>query len=245
MPSKLLPQWCHQFFGGIGKAEPPLSILSNYIHYKQIYLTGSHGSTPAQHKTALSYIKQGLVSVDDIIPMNSILKMSLMVCSGIQRQGIKVIITPWGVLLMSTEDKDTVQISASKCVSMAQRQRAVGSTGKAQYRLSSLGCCRRRFAPDFTMGSSIINSFRANTKIQSDYHIMAEEPSNLFDSFECTPGDMFTIHQECSRNLHRDLVRVRRCGFGVGVAINPATSLSAQLYSEELCCACDDCQSRF
>ena len=39
------------------------------------------------------------------------------------------------------------------------------------------------FAPDFTMGSSIINSIRSQTSLKSDYHLMIEEPSRVFDMF--------------------------------------------------------------
>ena len=87
-----------------------------------------------------------------------------------------------------------------------------------------------RFAPDFTMGSSIINKFRENSNLQSDYHLMVEEPSGIFDSFNITPGDIFTIHQECCRNLHRDIVNLRRRGARVGVALNPGTSLEVLDY---------------
>jgi ribulose-phosphate 3-epimerase len=87
-----------------------------------------------------------------------------------------------------------------------------------------------RFAPDFTMGTSIINHFRAHTRLPSDYHLMVEEPSRMFDSLQISPGDYVTIHQECCRNLHRDLVRLRRMGARVGVAICPGTSLSVLDY---------------
>jgi ribulose-phosphate 3-epimerase len=87
-----------------------------------------------------------------------------------------------------------------------------------------------RFAPDFTMGSSIINNFRNNSSLPSDYHLMVEEPNQLFDNFSITPGDIFTIHQECCRNLHRDLISLRRKGARVGVALNPGTSLEVLDY---------------
>jgi ribulose-phosphate 3-epimerase len=86
------------------------------------------------------------------------------------------------------------------------------------------------FAPDFTMGSSIINKIRSSTSLPSDYHLMVEEPSRLFDSFEISNGDIFTIHQEGSRNLHRDLLRIRNKGGRVGVALNPATPIEALDY---------------
>ena len=44
-----------------------------------------------------------------------------------------------------------------------------------------------RFAPDFTMGSSIINKFRANSSRPSDYHLMVEEPSQLFEALILGP----------------------------------------------------------
>jgi ribulose-phosphate 3-epimerase len=87
-----------------------------------------------------------------------------------------------------------------------------------------------RFAADFTMGSSIINMLRERSTIKSDYHLMVEEPNGLFDTFEISPGDIFTIHQECCRNLHRDVVSLRRKGARVGVALSPGTPLEALEY---------------
>jgi ribulose-phosphate 3-epimerase len=86
------------------------------------------------------------------------------------------------------------------------------------------------FAPDFTMGSSIINKIRASSSLPSDYHLMVDEPGRLFDSFEISSGDIFTIHQEGSRNLHRDLLRIRNKGGRVGVALNPGTPIETLEY---------------
>jgi ribulose-phosphate 3-epimerase len=86
------------------------------------------------------------------------------------------------------------------------------------------------FAPDFTMGSSIINKFRKASSLRSDYHLMVEEPFRLFESFEFDKSGFFTIHQESSRNLHRDLVKIRQKGAKVGVALSPATPLETLEY---------------
>src|SRR5215469_10203172 len=59
-----------------------------------------------------------------------------------------------------------------------------------------------RFAPDFTMGSSIINVFREQVRMRSDYHLMVEDPAHVAESFRIAHDDIFTIHQESSRNLH-------------------------------------------
>lgn len=86
------------------------------------------------------------------------------------------------------------------------------------------------FAPDFTMGSSTIELFKSNTKLVSDYHLMVEEPSRIFDMFEAEEGAFLYIHQECSRNLHRDLIKIRQKGLKVGVALCPATPLETLEY---------------
>jgi ribulose-phosphate 3-epimerase len=86
------------------------------------------------------------------------------------------------------------------------------------------------FAPDFTMGSSIIDVFRENSTLSSDYHLMVEEPGRLFESFNISPNDNYTIHQESSRNLHRNLISIRRMGANVGVALSPATPLTSLEY---------------
>ena len=86
------------------------------------------------------------------------------------------------------------------------------------------------FAPDFTMGSSIIDVFRDNSSLPSDYHLMVEEPSRIFDSFSVSPNDNYTIHQESSRNLHRNLVSIRKMGARVGLALSPGTPLTALEY---------------
>ena len=87
-----------------------------------------------------------------------------------------------------------------------------------------------KYAPDFTMGTSIINCFRDIFEGPFDHHLMVEEPSNLFDTFEIRPGDRFCMHPECCRNLHRDLIELRKKGAEVGVALSPATPISVLDY---------------
>ena len=100
------------------------------------------------------------------------------------------------------------------------------------------------FAPDFTMGSSIIDVFRENSTLSSDYHLMVEEPGRLFESFNISPNDNYTIHQESSRNLHRNLISIRQMGANVGVALSPATPLTSLEYIiEDIDLVDHDCKS--
>lgn len=86
------------------------------------------------------------------------------------------------------------------------------------------------FAPDFTMGSSIINSIRAYYPQKGDFHFMVDEPSRLFTSFNFQENDRVTIHVECSKNLHRDIMKIKSLGLSAGVALSPATPLSTLEY---------------
>lgn len=87
------------------------------------------------------------------------------------------------------------------------------------------------FAADFTMGSSVIAPIREHyPSVPGDFHLMVEEPSRLFDAFPIRPGDIVSIHQEACRNLHRDLVSMRKRGWKPGVAISPGTPLETLEY---------------
>lgn len=89
------------------------------------------------------------------------------------------------------------------------------------------------FAPDYCLGTNIINIIRRNTHIPADYHLMVEEPSRILNNFEPEDSGILTIHYEACRNLHRDLMKIKHMGFKVGLALNPATPLNAIEYVAE------------
>ena len=80
-------------FGGLPKGSPLLSIDSNIIHYKEIYLHGSHGSVPRHHKLALELIALGKVKIKNYIshrfPLDKIKEAFTMAES---KEGLKVIV---------------------------------------------------------------------------------------------------------------------------------------------------------
>ena len=80
------------------------------------------------------------------------------------------------------------------------------------------------YAPDFTMGTTIIDTVREFTKLPGHYHLMVEEPMRLFQNFNLTKNEIFTIHQETSKNLHRDLIDIKKKS-QVALAISPATPI--------------------
>ena len=54
-------------FGGLPKFAPAISMMSNHLHYREAYITGSHGSTPQQHAKALEMIQDGTFNAQALI----------------------------------------------------------------------------------------------------------------------------------------------------------------------------------
>ncbi len=80
-------------FGGLPKGTRPLSILSNTIHYKECFVTGSHGSTPRQHELAVHLLEKGLVRVAPLMTHHFQLREINQAFATMEsRQGMKMIV---------------------------------------------------------------------------------------------------------------------------------------------------------
>ena len=84
-----------------------------------------------------------------------------------------------------------------------------------------------RFVPNLTYGAKVIETVRACTSLSLDVHMMVVEPEQYFDDFVAAGADGLTIHAEAAPHLHRQLTRIRELGCRAGVALNPATPLTA------------------
>jgi len=64
------------FFGGLGPGHQDISFDSDIIHYRELSVTGTHGSLPEDNRLALDMIANGMIKVDDLIshtyPLNEI-----------------------------------------------------------------------------------------------------------------------------------------------------------------------------
>ncbi len=83
------------FFGGLPKGTPPITVESNVIHYKELFVTGSHGSVPRQHKAALGLLACGAVNATGLISHTFNLDDILEAFETVEsRVGMKVIVEP-------------------------------------------------------------------------------------------------------------------------------------------------------
>ena len=84
-------------FGGL-RNEPKLSIDSNIIHYKECFVTGSHGSLPCHHKHAVQLIARGAVEAEKLISKRFPLKeIREAYAFHESREGLKCVVKPGGV----------------------------------------------------------------------------------------------------------------------------------------------------
>lgn len=82
-------------FGGLPGTAQPVALNSNFIHYREAYITGSHGSTPEQHTKAVGLIESGALPIQRLIthkfPLSAIDQAYKIAASG---DAIKVIVKP-------------------------------------------------------------------------------------------------------------------------------------------------------
>jgi L-iditol 2-dehydrogenase len=83
------------FFGGLPKDAPTITIDSNLIHYREFFITGTHGSAPADNRLALELISKGKVNVRDLVSRVITLDELLAGLELVeQRKALKVVVEP-------------------------------------------------------------------------------------------------------------------------------------------------------
>jgi len=83
------------------------------------------------------------------------------------------------------------------------------------------------FVPNITLGPIIVEWIRPLTKKFLDCHLMIAPAEPYLAAFARAGADGITVHAEAGPHLHRSLQAIRAEGKRAGVAINPATPVSA------------------
>lgn len=83
------------------------------------------------------------------------------------------------------------------------------------------------FVPPITFGAQLVRAIRPMTEKFLDCHLMVSKPEAQAELFAAAGADRITIHAEATRHLHRTLQHIAAMDVKVGVAINPATPVSA------------------
>ena len=86
------------------------------------------------------------------------------------------------------------------------------------------------FVPSISLGFPVMKSIRAYTDKMFDVHLMVEEPSRYIKDVVEAGADIITVHAEACKHLDRTIDAIKEQGVLAGVALNPATPLSAIEY---------------
>ena len=82
------------FFGGLPKGTT-VNIDTNTIHYKELFVTGAHGSMPVQHELAINLISSGKVNIKKFMTHNFSLDNILTAFKTAEEHvGLRVIVNP-------------------------------------------------------------------------------------------------------------------------------------------------------
>ncbi len=84
-----------------------------------------------------------------------------------------------------------------------------------------------QFVPNLTFGPDIIASVRDRVTLPFEAHLMVLTPDAMAARYVEAGCSRLIVHAESSQHLHRSLSHVAELGASPGVAINPATPVSA------------------
>ncbi|MGE3622220.1 MAG: ribulose-phosphate 3-epimerase [Acidimicrobiia bacterium] len=83
------------------------------------------------------------------------------------------------------------------------------------------------FVPNLTVGPDVVAACRPHVEVPFEAHLMVADPDVLLERWIEAGCRLLIVHAEAPRHLHRTLGRIRELGAAAGVALNPATPVSA------------------
>jgi ribulose-phosphate 3-epimerase len=83
------------------------------------------------------------------------------------------------------------------------------------------------FVPNLSVGPPIVRAVRRATTLPIDVHLMLSHPEHFIDVFIDAGAGWLSVHVEAQPNVQRNVDHLRARGVRAGLALNPATPLSA------------------
>jgi ribulose-phosphate 3-epimerase len=83
------------------------------------------------------------------------------------------------------------------------------------------------FVPNLTFGPGLVAWLKKKTRLPLDIHLMVDNPRETIPWFLDAGADAVSIHAEATAHLHREVRTIKDAGRKAGVALNPATPLTA------------------
>lgn len=83
------------------------------------------------------------------------------------------------------------------------------------------------FVPNLSFSPAVTKALRGHSKLFFDVHLMIENPEKYIPQFAQAGADLITVHAETTNDLKEIAAFIHSHGVKAGIAIKPATPLSA------------------
>ena len=86
------------------------------------------------------------------------------------------------------------------------------------------------FVPSISFGMPVIRAIRLLSSMTFDVHMMVQDPERYVEEIARCGADIITVHAEACRHLDSCIQKIHSLGRKAGIAIDPATPVSAVKY---------------
>jgi ribulose-phosphate 3-epimerase len=83
------------------------------------------------------------------------------------------------------------------------------------------------FVPNITIGPPVVRAIHNVAGVPLDVHLMIQDPDRYIEAFVEAGADRISVHVEVLPHLNRTVTFIKSFGVKAGVALNPATPVSA------------------